>query len=59
VLRDAADGRLYIVDANRTDMGPPIALKLTEKLEATRLLARALSAHAGHHAPLAARIDAA
>jgi hypothetical protein len=41
VLRDRADKRLYIVDANKTDMGPPITLNLADKLEATRLLARA------------------
>jgi hypothetical protein len=42
VLRDRAEGRLYIVDANKTDMGPPIALPLSDKLAATRALARAL-----------------
>jgi hypothetical protein len=41
VLRDRNDGRLYIVDANKTDMGPPIALNLPDKLTATRLLAEA------------------
>lgn len=41
VLRDKADGRLYIVDANKTDMGPPIALNLVDKLKATRALAAA------------------
>lgn len=41
VLRDRADGRLYIVDANKTDMGPPIALNLPDKLIATRMLAKA------------------
>jgi hypothetical protein len=41
VLRDRSDGRLYIVDANKTDMGPPIALNLPDKLKATRLLAKA------------------
>ena len=41
VLRDRADGRLYIVDANKTDMGPPIALNLPDKLKATRMLAQA------------------
>lgn len=41
VLRDRGDGRLYIVDANKTDMGPPIALALPEKVEATRMLAQA------------------
>lgn len=41
VLRDRADGRLYIVDANKTDMGPPISLNLADKLKATRMLAAA------------------
>jgi hypothetical protein len=41
VLRDRAEGRLYIVDANKTDMGPPTALPLPAKLDATRRLARA------------------
>ena len=41
VLRDASDGRIYIVDANKTDMGPPVALPMGQKLRATRLLARA------------------
>lgn len=42
VLRDAKDGRLYIVDANKTDMGPPVALPLADKLEATKMLAHAI-----------------
>lgn len=41
VLRDRADGRLYVVDANKTDMGPPISLNLPDKLRATRMLATA------------------
>jgi hypothetical protein len=41
VLRDRSDGTLYIVDANKTDMGPPITLNLPEKLAATRMLAKA------------------
>ncbi|KAF0184638.1 MAG: hypothetical protein IV086_03495 [Hyphomonadaceae bacterium] len=44
VLRDAKEGRLYIVDANKTDMGPPIALPLADKLDATRIMARAFRA---------------
>lgn len=44
VLRDRKDGSLQIVDANKTDMGPPIALNLPDKLVATRLLARAFRA---------------
>lgn len=43
ILRDAQDGRLYIVDANKTDMGPPTALPLRDKLRATRLLAHAFT----------------
>ena len=41
VLRDRTDGTLYIVDANKTDMGPPITLNLPDKLVATRMLAKA------------------
>lgn len=43
ILRDATDGQIWIVDANRTDMGPPIALPLADKMAATRLLAGALT----------------
>jgi hypothetical protein len=42
ILRDAASGKIYIVDANRTDMGPPIALPLPDKIASTQLLAHAL-----------------
>ena len=48
VLRDANEGRLYIVDANKTDMGPPTALPLAEKLHATRTLAKAFRAVVTH-----------
>lgn len=41
VLRDRASGKIFIVDANKTDMGPPVALKLGAKLRATRRMARA------------------
>lgn len=44
VLRDRASGKIYIVDANKTDMGPPIALNLGFKLRATRIMARAFAA---------------
>lgn len=40
VLRDKKDGRIYIVDANKTDMGPPVAMPLWVKLRTTRRLAR-------------------
>jgi hypothetical protein len=45
-LRHRADGKLYVVDANKTDMGPPIALSLGDKMKATRLLAEAFRAYA-------------
>jgi hypothetical protein len=38
VLRDRNDGKLYIVDANKTDMGPPIGLNLPDKIKATHML---------------------
>lgn len=44
VLRDRRDGRLYVVDVNKTDMGPPTALPLLDKLRAVRALARAFAA---------------
>ncbi|MGI4879855.1 MAG: hypothetical protein ACRYG4_20445, partial [Janthinobacterium lividum] len=42
ILRDEPSGRIYIVDVNKTDAGPIIALPLSEKLASTRLLATAL-----------------
>ena len=44
VLRDRADGRIYIVDANKTDMGPPSALSGHEKFRAMRGIANAFAA---------------
>jgi len=41
VLRDVRDGRLYVVDVNKTDMGPPIALPLKDKMASARALAAA------------------
>lgn len=40
VLRDRTSGRIHIVDANKTDMGPPIALPIGGKLRATRRMAK-------------------
>jgi hypothetical protein len=42
VLRDRASGRLYVVDVNKTDMGPPIALPFADKIAALARLGRAL-----------------
>lgn len=44
VLRDRASGRLYVVDVNKTDMGPPLALPWTDKLRAIGRLAKAFRA---------------
>ena len=41
VLRDQHSGKIYVVDVNKTDMGPPIPLKLTEKITALTRLGRA------------------
>jgi len=38
VLRDRNTGKLCIVDANKTDMGPPIGLNLPDKVRATYML---------------------
>ncbi|MET0274608.1 MAG: hypothetical protein ABW360_16600, partial [Phenylobacterium sp.] len=54
ILRDRTSGRIYIVDVNKTDVGPIIALSFADKLRSTALLARALEsmvapqAGAGH-----------
>ncbi|MGA0601387.1 hypothetical protein ACO2Q3_11855 [Caulobacter sp. KR2-114] len=40
ILRDARDGRLYVVDVNKTDM-PPLALPWIDKLRATARLGAA------------------
>jgi hypothetical protein len=40
VLRDRTSGKIHIVDANKTDMGPPIALPIGGKLRATRRMAK-------------------
>lgn len=42
ILRDAADGRIYIVDVNKTDMGPPLSLPIKFKLSAVKTLGQAL-----------------
>ena len=42
ILRHAGDGRIYIVDVNKTDMGPPLALPIKDKLSAVKTLGHAL-----------------
>ena len=58
ILRDANDGRIYIVDVNKTDMGPPLALPLKEKLASTRLLGQALRKAVDIHFPQTVTEDA-
>ena len=43
ILRDNMSKKIYIVDVNKTDMGPPLALPLKDKLASTTLLAKALT----------------
>ena len=38
VLRNKEDGRIYVVDVNKTDMGPPIALSMADKSKAVAIL---------------------
>lgn len=42
ILRDRADGRIYIVDVNKTDVGPVIALSWLDKMRSMDRLGRAL-----------------
>jgi len=42
VLRDKQDGRIYVVDVNKTDMGPPLALSIADKSKAVAILTRQL-----------------
>ncbi len=44
ILRDRQDGRIYIVDVNKTDLGPVIALSWADKAQSMRRLGRALNA---------------
>jgi hypothetical protein len=40
VLRNKTDGKIYVVDVNKTDMGPPIALSIADKSKAVALLTK-------------------
>ena len=42
ILRDRNDGRIYIVDVNKTDLGPVIALPWRDKIVSMHRLAQAL-----------------
>lgn len=43
ILRDVEDGRIYIVDVNKTDVGPVLQLSMRDKIASTRVMARALT----------------
>lgn len=43
ILRDRQDGRIYIVDVNKTDLGPVIALSWSDKIRSMNRLSRALA----------------
>jgi len=42
VLRDNRDGKIYVVDVNKTDMGPPIALSIADKSKSVAILTKQL-----------------
>jgi hypothetical protein len=44
VLRDRHDGRIYVLDVNKTPVGPPKTLSMVAELRAMRIIARALDA---------------
>lgn len=41
VLRNREDGRIYVVDVNKTDMGPPTSLGFLDQLKSVRIMAKA------------------
>jgi hypothetical protein len=43
VLRDRNDGRIYIVDANKTDVGPVLNQSMGDKISSTRHIATSLA----------------
>jgi hypothetical protein len=45
VLRERSSGALWIVDANKTDMGPPTAVPLAAKLASARAIGARLRAY--------------
>ena len=47
ILRDGPSGRIYIVDVNKTDVGPVIALSWRDKFRSTDALSKALRALIG------------
>lgn len=52
VLRDRVSGRLYIVDVNKTDTGPPVDLSWSDRAKLKRKIATAFLAMAKERAGL-------
>lgn len=44
ILRDRHDGRIYVVDVNKTDLGPVISLSWRDKITSMNCLAAAMAA---------------
>ncbi len=61
ILRDRLDGRIYVVDVNKTDLGPVIALSWPDKIRSMNRLSRALDRMVARTRPepLPARSDSA
>ncbi len=53
ILRERADGRLYVVDVNKTDLGPVIALSWPDKIRSMRRLGAALESLVARMGPQA------
>jgi hypothetical protein len=43
ILRETATGRLFVVDVNKTDVGPPVVLSWRDRVSVTDALGRALA----------------
>jgi len=43
ILRDKESNRIYIVDVNKTDMGPPMSMSLKGKLKSVNIMAHAFT----------------
>lgn len=43
ILRDKESGKIYIVDVNKTDMGPPLALPMRDKRRSAKIMGEALA----------------
>ncbi len=51
ILRDRLSGKIFVVDVNKTCMGPPVPLTLSDKVRALRREGAALAALIDRHTP--------